>query len=190
MFHPSRTADTTPRMRGLRRNDSFLAAVVRYNPAYAGTTGNALRNYALLPIQPRVCGDYLPLQHTSDIVKDTTPRMRGLRLYSCRADTVLRYNPAYAGTTEGFFSLSHGLPIQPRVCGDYARVSRYNLGKNDTTPRMRGLQPRISIARGRGRYNPAYAGTTSSNACRPSMSSIQPRVCGDYLRKCTYQRLG
>ena len=54
-----RHADTTPRVRGLRRSSVIMLLTPRYNPACAGTTrrkGTATHRW---PIQPRVCGDYL-----------------------------------------------------------------------------------------------------------------------------------
>ena len=48
--------DTPLRMRGLPAIQSIKH--VRYNPAYAGTTGLAEEASAAKEIQPRVCGDY------------------------------------------------------------------------------------------------------------------------------------
>ena len=50
----------------------------------------------------------------------------------------------------------------------------------DTTPRMRGLRFSETPVPSRGRYNPAYAGTTRLHLLSSTSLSIQPRVCGDY----------
>ena len=54
----SGTLDTTPRMRGLRHAQPYGTSEVRYNPAYAGTTMEAMGTANARAIQPRVCGDY------------------------------------------------------------------------------------------------------------------------------------
>ena len=50
-----------------------------------------------------------------------------------------RYNPAYAGTTYTTLKRLFDVPIQPRVCGDYAGGTGSAKRVPDTTPRMRGL---------------------------------------------------
>ena len=45
---------------------------------------------------------------------------------------------------------------------------------------MRGLRFSETPVPSRGRYNPAYAGTTRLHLLSSTSLSIQPRVCGDY----------
>ena len=93
----------------------------------------------------------------------------------------MRYNPAYAGTTDVANLARTDEEIQPRVCGDYARASADNGLYCDTTPRMRGLLLEQELARFQSRYNPAYAGTTHTREVFCMSDVIQPRVCGDYF---------
>ena len=153
-------SDTTPRMRGLRRDDHRSWRATRYNPAYAGTTPAAVSFCVPVPIQPRVCGDYLSLSPLGPQPFDTTPRMRGLRSHGRHNMNVRRYNPAYAGTTLAYPKTTGRREIQPRVCGDYSRRT------------FGGLRS--------FRYNPAYAGTTAPLLLWGASTEIQPRVCGDY----------
>ena len=119
--HQKRTLDkdTTPRMRGLLQPAFCVPLPVRYNPAYAGTTHRTPSGHHRTPIQPRVCGDYLPSSLISLICRDTTPRMRGLLFLLLLLAFPFRYNPAYAGTTCMSPCISLIVAIQPRVCGDY-----------------------------------------------------------------------
>ena len=152
----------------------------RYNPACAGTTALIVSAAALMPIQPRVCGDYeFPLARYW-IEPDTTPRVRGLQWYFADYPCCSRYNPACAGTTLLFDALSCVYKIQPSVCGDYSHRLTDTDAIADTTPRVRGLRPSGLAAGDAVRYNPACAGTTRSSSAGTFLSSIQPRVCGDY----------
>ena len=174
------THDTTPRMRGLLTKHPPTRAFLRYNPAYAGTTGRGVATSRKSPIQPRVCGDYFYCWWRTDQHVDTTPRMRGLRNHRLFVLGAERYNPAYAGTTlfrRQFLFL--GL-IQPRVCGDYPLQQNQVQWDYDTTPRMRGLRIDGGVVEFQLRYNPAYAGTTPGPTTYGRPASIQPRVCGDY----------
>ena len=71
--------DTTPRVRGLHNESMNKLIVHRYNPACAGTTSRRSGNSYGSRIQPRVCGDYDPMEEPHHKPRDTTPRVRGLR---------------------------------------------------------------------------------------------------------------
>ncbi len=139
------------------------------------------------PIQPRMCGDYCTLCNSSSAHSDTTPRVRGLRPSGLAAGDAVRYNPACAGTTNRENHWTLPMPIQPRVCGDYAIPAEKVARIADTTPRVRGLLHVVIHVSHRLRYNPACAGTTN---CIPPLRgnyTIQPRVCGDYRTSLEYR---
>ena len=132
--------DTTPRVRGLHMFRRYAVLGRRYNPACAGTTSVAVIALTPLPIQPRVCGDYLWHDSSHYPLADTTPRVRGLQRLPRAPCMVTRYNPACAGTTiDGSPSRAY-LAIQPRVCGDYHKDGARARRGRDTTPRVRGLR--------------------------------------------------
>ncbi len=167
-------------MRGLRDDLARRRVMYRYNPAYAGTTSSCFLMRRQCLIQPRVCGDYSRALNKSIIHADTTPRMRGLHHSGCQLVSRIRYNPAYAGTTRTNHEGISNLTIQPRVCGDYRQHCYMPSSRRDTTPRMRGLPICKNKVTTTSRYNPAYAGTTHNSWFVLGISSIQPRVCGDY----------
>ena len=90
-------------------------------------------------IQPRVCGDYVASMRLSMNSIDTTPRVRGLLVAGNPQRSLIRYNPACAGTTFFRDVGKAEFKIQPRVCGDYLIVSAPVGAAFDTTPRVRGL---------------------------------------------------
>ena len=106
--------------------------------------------------------------------------MRGLRKAALCRNLNHRYNPACAGTTATPMRAVSGTTIQPRVCGDYLELPFAFEELHDTTPRVRGLLQVSRICHFSLRYNPACAGTTHHGHGTAAMSSIQPRVCGDY----------
>ena len=99
------------------------------------------------------------------------------------ADCVInsRYNPACAGTTVNLVFVQSNKEIQPRVCGDYSTAMYLSSCPPDTTPRVRGLLSVVEVILNSYRYNPACAGTTSTNCQNCKSIEIQPRVCGDYV---------
>ena len=173
--------DTTPRVRGLLTVIIKCRRVVRYNPACAGTTVSRAALYRQIPIQPRVCGDYLLWCDVVLLLADTTPRVRGLQFIPATGSGTLRYNPACAGTTATYIMYIFSRSIQPRVCGDYLPTSSRTRPFTDTTPRVRGLLFITVVTLVRSGYNPACAGTTHDSRRCSYRYAIQPRVCGDYF---------
>ena len=153
-------ADTTPRVRGLQIMKLVTQFKTRYNPACAGTTVSLNMKAICMPIQPRVCGDYLFDVASKFCPVDTTPRVRGLRCPALDTGYRHRYNPACAGTTSRSRDCVRVPSIQPRVCGDYLDTSPDTVYCGDTTPRVRGLRRAPVSPTSRHRYNPACAGTT------------------------------
>lgn len=102
-----RARDTAPHLRGLHYRLLSYCLLMRYNPAYAGTT--LLDGFLRLQhsIQPRVCGDYSACVIFRFERQDTTPRMRGLPSKMSSRRRHFRYNPAYAGTTDGTTARRH-----------------------------------------------------------------------------------
>ena len=111
---------------------------------------------------------------------DTTPRVRGLRIFPADDLARRRYNPACAGTTCPKCSRCGTRSIQPRVCGDYSAWHLTPAVSHDTTPRVRGLPDANFLNGNHSRYNPACAGTTTTDLRMECPLPIQPRVCGDY----------
>ena len=157
------SADTTPRVRGLRVQEVIDFMKSRYNPACAGTTNSFLFNHYHRPIQPRVCGDYCNAILATSSQSDTTPRVRGLHRANNAFWKFPRYNPACAGTTGSMFVMIGEKSIQPRVCGYYRLIRTLVKKGYDTTPRVRGLLSHQEVRYDESRYNPACAGTTQGS---------------------------
>ena len=192
-----RSTDTTLRMQGQPVPQMVIVFRARYNPAYAGTTRNAVAPNKKAAIQPCVCRDNGERSQTLEKPRDTTLRMQGQQFLkkNLTKDTTLRmqgqrefvhvplararYNPAYAGTTAKQRSNGRRKTIQPCVCRDNDDDAAFARDVRDTTLRMQGQQDHAHASAAAVRYNPAYAGTTGKEKEESSSSSIQPCVCRD-----------
>ena len=170
--------DTTPRVRGLRKealsrvslNDTAprvrdtrgvtCSIPARYSPACAGLRCCASRQKVARRIQPRVCGDYLLVVYSVIVVADTTPRVRGLLLANRRR----RYFADTAPRVRGLQKFCGRIVVIARynpACAGTTRCTRFSpVLIFDTTPRVRGLQIADIGVVDADRYNPACAGTT------------------------------
>ena len=111
----------------------------RFNPAYAGNIGSSDILTAPGQVQPRVCGEYLILEKMQIYVPGSTPRMRGICYTIKYSNTIIRFNPAYAGNIDPSRALALDLQVQPRVCGEYVDVKDWYDNLTGSTPRMRGI---------------------------------------------------
>ena len=91
---------TAPRVRGTRALGTAGAMLTRYSPACAGNTCGGPRDPPFSSVQPRVCGEHVP------VARDLLPRVR--------------YSPACAGNTHVHPLADGGAPVQPRVCGEHS----------------------------------------------------------------------
>ena len=100
--------DTTPHMRGILSKPPESIDRFRYNPAHAGNSPCVKWLVERLSIQPRTCGEFIWFYDTIFDEIDTTPHMRGI-LYHDRKEVIqIRYNPAHAGNSLGWFGIRTG----------------------------------------------------------------------------------
>ena len=145
-------------MRGifLEKQDTTLHS--RFNPAYAGNMKLYLSPFFQVMFQPLVCGEYETTDDNIVIPIGSTPRMRGIFVYTCLLLVSIRFNPAYAGNIKNCKGIQKTEKVQPRVCGEYQeRLIKYVFWLG-STPRMRGIFYLTNEEIENKRFNPAYAG--------------------------------
>ena len=111
----------------------------------------------------------------------STPRMRGILLWSCWLWSGTRFNPAYAGNIFYFHPFHSNNKVQPRVCGEYPPPLSVIYERLGSTPRMRGIFLSLAVFWHFVRFNPAYAGNIRKVYISRAAMQVQPRVCGEYL---------
>ena len=142
--HPER--GTSPRMRGKPEVGASPNLDQRNIPAYAGKTPPPSGLPGNHPEHPRVCGE-----NNID---------RGRRYFPSRNI------PAYAGKTCGQKPWARLPREHPRVCGENQGDYRVSMGRDGTSPRMRGKRVGGFWVRNHHRNIPAYAGKTTTTASR------------------------
>ena len=71
--------------------------------------------------------------------------------------------------------------VHPRVCGEYLATGPLILPKPGSPPRVRGIRVRCAGVIGARRFTPACAGNTAWLSLTPKMTTVHPRVCGEYI---------
>ncbi len=90
----------------------------------------------------------------------------------------VRIIPAHAGQTKRSLFISPPLPDHPRACGANIFGGAVDIGKNGSSPRMRGKRRRAEQAGDAVRIIPAHAGQTPNRGNRNGWVSDHPRACG------------
>ena len=176
---------SSPRMRGTLCGLCTRHRRVGIIPAYAGNTTSCPRYPCRCRDHPRVCGEHTYESTAPDIMKGSSPRMRGTLAGVGQFANLLGIIPAYAGNTS--------VPVvgewiggdHPRVCGEHPiehDARRVGLG---SSPRMRGTLCFRGIPSGSVGIIPAYAGNTMTLPATASHQWDHPRVCGEHSRSCS-----
>ena len=176
---------SSPRMRGTPLDFPLDSLTLGIIPAYAGNTTSCPRYPCRCRDHPRVCGEHTYESTAPDIMKGSSPRMRGTLAGVGQFANLLGIIPAYAGNTS--------VPVvgewiggdHPRVCGEHPiehDARRVGLG---SSPRMRGTLCFRGIPSGSVGIIPAYAGNTMTLPATASHQWDHPRVCGEHSRSCS-----
>ena len=130
-----------PRVRGRPHFEHVEAGRLRFTPACAGQTRDALSPSQRRAVHPRVCGADSMRNGVWTARRGSPPRVRGRRLRFQFHTLVERFTPACAGQTCRSGGGLAGGTVHPRVCGaDFAnRLSIQT--KGGSPPRVRGRRP-------------------------------------------------
>ena len=172
---------SSPRSRGPRRRQGSRRVARRFIPAFAGTTPRRLRHTCRATVHPRVRGDHLHIGKSSGGWCGSSPRSRGPHVRAARLLENDRFIPAFAGTTPPSPLAAETRPVHPRVRGDHYKYGSH-IGPHDgSSPRSRGPLSKHGFRQERGRFIPAFAGTTSARRRARRLRPVHPRVRGDHL---------
>ena len=133
---------SSPRMRGAQdaiQRDGPRDGII---PAYAGSTAASGQTVACFRDHPRVCGEHHARRSVPDILKGSSPRMRGALHMPA---SILEGNgiiPAYAGSTSTSLTAERCPRDHPRVCGEHPRPDWGRVLLSGSSPRMRGARCR------------------------------------------------
>ncbi len=169
-----------PRLRGIHHRSPSTGVRQRFTPAPAGNTLTCRPIFALPPVHPRACGEYLPAHPQMQDRVGSPPRLRGIRRRygaSCRR---CRFTPAPAGNTREETRSWADTPVHPRACGEYHPPAIHCRSACGSPPRLRGIRARRLSLQGQRRFTPAPAGNTLEADALMIAFSVHPRACGEY----------
>ncbi len=171
---------SAPRVRGTPWRDNPRGGRVRFSPACAGNTLSIMRVAISAAVQPRVCGEHAKEIHKHYLASGSAPRVRGT-LNTCASGMWAgRFSPACAGNTARMSSPIPIASVQPRVCGEHARIGYKGRVGSGSAPRVRGTPGVGFTITGATRFSPACAGNTARLAIPARHWAVQPRVCGEH----------
>ncbi len=179
-----RQVGSSPHMRGALSRQYALSALVGIIPAYAGSTGQQWTSSSRARDHPRICGEHTWADALPDMVRGSSPHMRGARLLARLLAWLARIIPAYAGSTGACRSRGSRDWDHPRICGEHDVLPSTSLAMEGSSPHMRGAHapsPRAPLSVG---IIPAYAGSTARQpvgverltGSSPHMRGAQPRA--------------
>ena len=110
---------SSPRMRGTLAGYAVVVGLLGIIPAYAGNTMSSDLTLKNLRDHPRVCGEHTCSALAVQVVRGSSPRMRGtpnIRPLAGKGDGII---PAYAGNTKSDRYPFARSGDHPRVCGEH-----------------------------------------------------------------------
>ena len=154
-------------------------STMRFIPACAGNSFEALRGSPRYPVHPRVCGEQSCSYGIFTAVIGSSPRVRGTDAsMPCRA-IILRFIPACAGNRSESKACRRTQSVHPRVCGEQCDMSMTFGRANGSSPRVRGTAGSVHGYAHCSRFIPACAGNRYERSLTNFPIPVHPRVCGE-----------
>ena len=129
---------SSPRVRGKLCLLSPGRSVVGLIPACAGKTWCRWWSFVLSPAHPRVCGENINPLTGQPIASGSSPRVRGKPPRYRRGHSLRGLIPACAGKTPDSLQNVVNCRAHPRVCGENELVQNRAMGREGSSPRVRG----------------------------------------------------
>ena len=171
-------------MRGLPRERKLHKLQPRIIPARAGFTGVGGVGGFGVGDHPRACGVYSCSASFRLTMSGSSPRVRGLPVYTSSHARAAGIIPARAGFTICRFRGRHIRRDHPRACGVYAQKLSNECTRAGSSPRVRGLHSHICLLLVGGGIIPARAGFTIIDHYYMREIGDHPRACGVYPSGC------
>ncbi len=132
-------------------------------------------------VHPRVCGEHASPSWVEITTTGSSPRVRGTHPAHPEQNELHRFIPACAGNTGMPTAVSLELTVHPRVCGEHKKRSLPGIGRNGSSPRVRGTPQIKTVIDVKFRFIPACAGNTILSAGHYKRIAVHPRVCGEHM---------
>ena len=168
-----------PRVRGKALPVPLRRAPCRITPACAGKRQTARPCSGTAWDHPRVCGEKDDARGKSIDDLGSPPRVRGKVRLFCDLLNRLGITPACAGKSASSAVTSTSARDHPRVCGEKAEKTPAKPRAKGSPPRVRGKEPKRSVAAVVVGITPACAGKRAFRSMMFQPLRDHPRVCGE-----------
>ena len=171
---------SSPRSRGTPQRRVAARPPGRLIPAFAGNTGDVLRDIADRAAHPRVRGEHAGPGAVPATGDGSSPRSRGTLINPAEFPRRFRLIPAFAGNTTATTTAASLRPAHPRVRGEHIDEGRAARGERGSSPRSRGTPDARYHRVPAGRLIPAFAGNTGCSSPGRCRVAAHPRVRGEH----------
>ena len=135
---------SSPRVRGTEENLIVILSVTGIIPACAGNSLVKITRIFLTQDHPRVCGEQCCKNIVSELVKGSSPRVRGTVCSLLQVNRWRGIIPACAGNRSLEVPVAKSTRDHPRVCGEQKDRQPKKMPLSGSSPRVRGT--------GKGRF--------------------------------------
>ena len=129
---------------------------------------------------PRMCGEHNALAARAIAGEGSSPHVRGTLGFpaACRAERGII--PACAGNTVAYCTAVASLRDHPHMCGEHQVPVWVRVGREGSSPHVRGTLDRIFGSECWNGIIPACAGNTMWGISRGCSPRDHPRMCGEH----------
>ena len=168
-----------PRGRGRRQSSRTKTHKGGLTPAWAGTARSRERGCVPSWAHPRVGGDGIDADGSTEPKLGSPPRGRGRPVIRGLLIQGVGLTPAWAGTAISSAPDRACSRAHPRVGGDGSASFGAPAAREGSPPRGRGRLRVVVLLAGRPGLTPAWAGTATWRSSATARTRAHPRVGGD-----------
>ena len=179
-LHPLFASGSSPRARGTPLCRHRADTRVRFIPAGAGNTIEAITRPPFRPVHPRGRGEHSRPTSATAPPRGSSPRARGTPWRERPGPAGRRFIPAGAGNTKRVHCPCRARSVHPRGRGEHRSTCAADDRSRGSSPRARGTRLRCRHEAGPPRFIPAGAGNTRCVASGPSSAPVHPRGRGEH----------
>ena len=129
---------SSPPVRGSVPEGPSHGVMWRFIPACAGIGRHLLRVASAQLVHPRLCGDRIDQCCIGCPSCGSSPPVRGSEAPVGARIARTRFIPACAGIGDHVLAVLASLTVHPRLCGDRGHVMQGGIGKDGSSPPVRG----------------------------------------------------
>ncbi len=180
LFSSALAAGSSPHPRGTLQAACAAEALVRFIPASAGNTSDAIAALNPATVHPRIRGEHRISALLSFPGTGSSPHPRGTPRAQPLECLALRFIPASAGNTRTSRGSRIQKTVHPRIRGEHRLAFQQVSGSGGSSPHPRGTPSARSARRCPARFIPASAGNTEVGRRYGLSNPVHPRIRGEH----------